>query len=117
MSKIKKPLQRDKKLKQPFQSMSDLLLNFDFDKKKYISQEFQDYGYRLAIELGDEKSKSLYIKLAKETDRKLLELARTFVKDARNVRNKGKLFMWALAKIKRGEPLYDESVFEQEKKE
>lgn len=91
-----------------FQSIADLLGDWDLDKNKYISQEFQDYGYRLAMELGDEKNKSLYIKLAKEVERKFLERARTFVKDAYNVRNRGKLFMWALAKIRRGEPLYEE---------
>lgn len=90
-----------------FQSIGDLLREWDVDKKKYITREFQDYGYRLAMELGDEHNKSLYIKLAKEEDRKLLEEARTFVKDAMNVRSKAKLFMWALSKLRRGEPLYD----------
>lgn len=90
-----------------FRSFGDLLMEYDFDKKKYISREFQDYGYRLAMELGEEKNKSLYIKLAKVEERVLLEKARTFIKDARHVKNKGKLFMWALAKMKRGEPLYD----------
>jgi hypothetical protein len=99
---------RNKNIKGQFKSIGDLLLNYDMDKKKYITQEFQDYGYRLAIEMGDEKNKSLYIKLAKEEDRKLLEQARTFLKDAKNVRSKPKLFMWVLAKLRRGEPLYEE---------
>jgi hypothetical protein len=93
-----------------FQSIADLIADWDLDKKKYITREFQDYGYRLAMELGDEKNKSLYIKLAKEVDRKLLERARTFVKDATNVRSKPKLFMWALARLRRGEPLYEEEL-------
>lgn len=97
---------RNKRTK--FQPISDLLGKWDLDKKKYISREFQDYGYRLAMELGDEKNKSLYIKLAKEEKRTLLEKARIFVKDAYNVRSKPKLFMWALAKLRRGEPLYQE---------
>lgn len=95
--------------KRSFQSIGNLLLQYDFDKKKYITREFQDYGYRLAMELNDEKNKSLYIKLAKEEERKLLEQARTFVKDASNVRSKGKLFMWALAKLRKGEPLYEKN--------
>ena len=70
------------------------------DTGKYISQEFQDYGYRLAVELDDLENKSLYIKLAKEVDRKFLESARTFVKDAQNVRSRGKLFMWKLKQLK-----------------
>lgn len=91
-----------------FQSIGDLLREWDVDKKKYITREFQDYGYRLAMELGDEHNKSLYIKLAKEENRKLLEEARTFVKDAMNVRSKAKLFMWAITRLRRGEPLYEE---------
>lgn len=97
-----------KKREDKFQSIGDLLLKFDLDKKKYITQEFQDYGYRLAMELHDEKNKSLYIKLSKVEDRALLERARTFVKDANNVKSKAKLFMWALKKLRSGEPLYEE---------
>lgn len=104
MAKRRKRSRRDEK---SFQSIKDLLLDFDLDKKKYITQEFQDYGYRLAMELGDEKNKSLYIKLAKDESRKLLEEARTFVKDASNVRSRAKLFMWAFAKLRKGEPLYE----------
>lgn len=66
---------------------------------KYISQEFQDYGYRLAMELGDEAHKSLYIKMAKEVERGLLEAARSFVIDS-NARSKAKLFMWKLRQLK-----------------
>src|SRR4030042_3464874 len=105
---MRKKVQVEKEHKGAFSSMRDLLLEYDFDKKKYISQEFQDYGYRLAMELQDPKNKSLYIKLAKTEKRALLEEARTFIKDANKVRSKAKLFMWALAKLKKGEPLYDE---------
>ena len=70
------------------------------DTDKYISREFQKYGYELAKELGDLKNKSLYIKLAKETPRGRMETARNFVKDANNVKSPGKLFMWKLGKIK-----------------
>lgn len=83
------------------QSMSSILDSFDWDKNKYIYREFQDYGYRLAEELGDLKNKSLYIKLAKEAPRKLLEEARNFVKDAYNVRNRARLFMWKLGELKK----------------
>ncbi len=62
----------------------------------YVTQEFQDYGYRLAAELDDLKHKSLYIKLAKEEERGLLEVARSFVLDADSARSKAKLFMWKL---------------------
>jgi len=83
------------------QSIRGILDQFDWDKNKYIYREFQDYGYRLAEELGDLKNKSLYIKLAKEAPRKLLEDACNFVKDAANVRNRAKLFMWKLGQLKK----------------
>lgn len=66
---------------------------------KYISQEFQDYGLLLATELGDEKHKSLYIKMAKQIDRGILERARSFVKDA-NARSQAKLFMWKVKELR-----------------
>ena len=83
------------------QSLGDILKKFDPEEKKYISREFQDYGYRLAEDLGDLKHKALYIKLAKETPRALLEEARNFVKDAQKVRNRGRLFMWKLKELRR----------------
>ncbi len=75
--------------------------DFKPDKDKYISREFQKYGYDLAKELGDLKNKSLYIKLAKEIPRGRLEAARNFVKDAYDVKSPGKLFMWKLTELKK----------------
>lgn len=66
---------------------------------KYISREYQQYGYWLAEQLGDMKHKALYIKLAKEMDRGLLEKVRSFVLDS-NADNKGALFMWKLKELK-----------------
>lgn len=83
-----------------FSKISDVLSDFKSDEDKYISQEFQKYGYELAKELGDVKNKSLYIKLAKDAPRGLLESARNFVKDANNVKSPAKLFMWKLAQLK-----------------
>jgi hypothetical protein len=82
------------------QKVGDILKKFNSTKDKYISREFQKYGYDLAQELGDPKSVSLYIKLAKETPRALLETARNFVKDAYNVKSKPRLFMWKLKQLK-----------------
>lgn len=84
-----------------FSTIGDVLKRFDTDEDKFISFEFQKYGYELAKELGDLKNKSLYIKLAKETSRGLLESARSFVKDAYNVKSGPKLFMWKLAQLKK----------------
>lgn len=70
------------------------------DKNKFVTREYQDYGYRLAAELGDLKHKALYIKLAKEVDRAALDQCRRFVLDS-NADSKGALFMWKLAQIKK----------------
>jgi len=83
-----------------FTKISDILASFQSDEDKYISREFQKYGYDLAEELDDLDHKSLYIKLAKETPRLLLEDARNYVKDAYNVQSKPRLFMWKLRKLK-----------------
>ena len=83
-----------------FTKVSEILARFDSKEDKYISREFQKYGYDLAEELGDLKNKSLYIKLAKETPRGFLEAARNFVKDAYNVKSKPRLFMWKLQQLK-----------------
>lgn len=69
-------------------------------RDKYVSREFQKYAYDLSVELNDLAHKSLYMKLAKETPRILLEKARSFVKDAQNARSKGRLFMWKLKQLK-----------------
>ena len=82
------------------QKVSDILKKFDSDEDKYISYEFQKYGYELAEQLGDLKNKSLYIKLAKITPRGLLEAAKNFVKDAYNVKSRPRLFMWRLKQLK-----------------
>jgi acylphosphatase len=83
------------------QSIGNLLLKFDIDKKKYISREWQDYAYRLALALDDSKNKSLYMKLAKTTKREWLEEAKNFVTDANNVKSKARLFMWKLSELKK----------------
>jgi hypothetical protein len=83
------------------QSIKDILSSFNWKEDKYISREFQDYGYRLAEELQDLDHKALYIKLAKELPRALLEKARNFVKDAYQVKNPARLFMWKLKELKK----------------
>lgn len=83
-----------------FSSVGDVIKRFISDEDKYVSYEFQKYGYELASQLGDLKNKSLYIKLAKEAPRGLLEAARNFVKDANNVKSPAKLFMWKLSQLR-----------------
>ena len=83
-------------------SLLDILAKYEVKKDgKYISQEFQDYGYRLSIDLDDSAHKALYIRMAKTVPRALLEAARSFVVDAPHVRNKGKMFMWKLSELKK----------------
>jgi hypothetical protein len=83
------------------QKIGDVLNKYKLDNTdKYVSREFQKYAYDLAQELGDMSHKSLYMKLAKETPRGLMESARSFVKDAQNARSKGRLFMWKLKQLK-----------------
>jgi hypothetical protein len=92
---------QDKKAPKGFSTLGDILEDFDTKEDKYISREFQKYGYDLAAELGDLDHISLYIKLAKETPRGFLETARNFVKDADNVKSKPRLFMWKLSQLKK----------------
>lgn len=70
------------------------------DRPKNISQEFQIYGVFLAETLQDTKRYSLYIKLAKEIDRKLLEEALNFTKGYLSAKSKAKVFMWRLKQLK-----------------
>jgi len=71
-------------------------------RRKYIKNEFQAYGLMLAEELGDWEHKTLYIRLAKNNDKKILDKALYFVKDQnRNtINSKGRLFMWKLKQLR-----------------
>jgi len=75
----------------------------DAKSLRYIQHQFQDYGYRLAMKLGDVPHKAIYIKLAKTAPRHLVEQAASFASDYRNELNKGKLFMWKLKKLREEE--------------
>jgi len=93
----------NKRPKATMTALGDILLDHSIDNPvKHISREFQDFGYRLAVALDDTKHTALYIKLAKTQDRYILEKAWSFVKDAANVKNKAKLFMWKLKQLKDG---------------
>ena len=82
--------------------LGDILAKFEGrDDGKYISQEFQDYGYRLAVDLDDMAHKSLYIRMAKTVPRQILESARAFAVDADHAKSKGRLFMWKVGDLKK----------------
>lgn len=80
------------------QTIKDILKKFDPMEDKYISREFQAFGVHLAEKLGDEKHKSLYIRLAKTIPRPILEQAYRFVIDSK-AKSKGALFMWKLKEM------------------
>lgn len=80
------------------QSIKDILKKFDPIEDKYISREFQAFGVNLAQKIGDEKHKSLYIRLAKIIPRPVLEQAYRFVIDSK-AKSKGALFMWKLKEM------------------
>ncbi len=84
-----------------FSKIGSLLSNKFSDEDKYISREFQKFGCDLAEALNDLSHKALYIKLAKETPRGLLEAAKSFVMDANNAKSKGRLYMWKLQQLKK----------------
>lgn len=93
------------KKKAKFKSAKDIFLGNDFiadrlQSAKYVTKEFQDYGYRLAVKLDDLEHKSLYIKLAKKEKRPLLDQALSYTLDYPKARNKGKIFMWKLKELK-----------------
>lgn len=89
------------KKKSQFTAVGDLFSHFQLeDKGGYITQEFQDFGYRMAMQLDDSKRVSLYMRLAKKESRALLEQALSFVSDARDVKNKAALFMWKVKELR-----------------
>ena len=79
-------------------TIADILKNFNPMEDKYISREFQSFGYHLAEKLNDMKHKSLYMRMAKNLPRPILEEALSFVSDAK-ADNKGALFMWKLKEL------------------
>lgn len=82
-------------------SISDITLGIKVKKDFRNSHEYQAYGNRLADELGDPSKRGLYIKLAKSTDRNILEEARLFALSNERSLTKGKIFMWKLNEIKK----------------
>ncbi|KKT77340.1 MAG: hypothetical protein UW86_C0009G0008 [Microgenomates group bacterium GW2011_GWA1_Microgenomates_45_10] len=82
------------------QKIGQVLKGINLNRDKYVSREFQLYGYKLAEELGDLEHKSIYIRFAKTIPRAILEQAKNFVKDTKNVKNPAKYFMWKLKELR-----------------
>lgn len=70
------------------------------DRPKNISHEFQFYGCFLAESLDDTKHYGLYIKLAKNEPRQMLEEALNFTKGYYGAKSKAKVFMWKLKELR-----------------
>lgn len=71
------------------------------ERPKNLHKEFQVYGVYLAESLGDTKHYSLYMKLAKEYKRGLLDEALTYAKGYYSAKSKAKVFMWRLSQLKK----------------
>lgn len=87
--------------KQKMKKISDIINSKKFSRDYRCSHEFQAYGNKLSEELGDKKHRALYIKLAKNEDRSLLEEAKDSVLSSRNATTKGRLFMWKIGQLKK----------------
>lgn len=83
------------------QSISDILKQKGVIADYHNKHEFQAYGNMLAEKLGDTKHRTLYIKLAKEEDRRLLDSALSFAVDTEKKIGLGKLFMWKLKELRK----------------
>jgi hypothetical protein len=82
-------------------SLAQILLNItDKDSGKYLKHEWQLFGYRLCMWLGDPARISYYMKIAKNEDRVLLERAWDFVKESSNAKSRAALFMWKLKELR-----------------
>jgi len=79
-----------------FTSIGIVLRKFNEEKDKYVSREFQKYGYELARSLGELKNRGLYIGLAKKEPRAILDKIKYEILDSGKGGSLGKLFMWKL---------------------
>ena len=94
-------------------SLADIIKQKEIKGDTRNKHEHQAYGNRLAEEFGDLKHRALYIKLAKNEDRSLLEQAREHVLKSERATTKGRLFMWKLSQLRKERQDKQESVEEQ----
>ena len=94
-------------MKSEIKSVKSILQKNDFleritKRSQYIRTEHQDFGIRLSGRLGDSMHKALYMKLAKDLPRSVMESAAQFAidyPDKSGTSNKGKIFMWKLKEL------------------
>lgn len=95
------------------QNIKDIIGSKNLKGDHRNKYEYQAYGNRLADELGDPRHRALYIKLAKNEERNLLEAAREYVMRSETATTRGKLFMWKLSELKKAritEPVTEDIV-------
>jgi hypothetical protein len=81
------------------ESLSEILKRYrSKDPNEAIVYEYQEFGYRMVQSLNDDAHLSLYIKLARDKDRNLMEKALSFIRDA-NAKFPARLFMWKLKQL------------------
>lgn len=82
------------------EKLADILAKIQSkDTGKYIKHEWQLFGFKMSEFLEDPKRVSMYMKLAKNENRALLQNALDFIKDSK-AKSKSKLFMWKLKQLK-----------------
>lgn len=81
-------------------NIADILKNKKLTRNYRNTYEFQAYGNMLAEKFNDTKHRTLYIKLAKTTERKYLEIAKEFALGTGATTNKAKAFMWKLNELR-----------------
>lgn len=69
------------------------------DVKRHPANEFQAYAFKLATDLNDLQNVHIYMRLAKNVERSLMERAYSFVSDS-TTDQKGRLFLWKLKLIR-----------------
>lgn len=82
-------------------SIAEITNKIKVKKDTRNSYEYQAYGNRLCDEFCDPTKRALYIKLAKNEDRNLLEKARLHALSNEKNPTKGKVFMWKLTQLKK----------------
>lgn len=93
---------KPKSISDIFNSSTNEFVERFVKKQKYINYEFQDIGYEIATKLNDDKHKSLYMRMAKNTPEHILRQALSFALDypLKYGNNRAKVFMWKIKDIK-----------------
>lgn len=68
--------------------------------QKHAHHEFQAFAYRLAHDLRDMENLKIYMRLARNVERSLMERAYSYALDA-NTDNKGKVFFWKVKELRK----------------